>query len=280
VAVEKLRPWSAIVRVPTAEGDVWFKENPPADEFEPALTELLARRRPDCLPELVAWEGPRMLTRHIGPRLRELHDAGEADPRWEDLLPLYAELQIDFMGAVGAALEVGTPDERPELLAARYEELYGQDGLLPAVRDAAERVVGTIPLSVVHMEAHDGNVFVRDGRPYFLDWAEALVSHPFVGPLLALRSATERAGLEPGSAAVERLRDLYLEPFTRFAPFEELRELFWAGYLLAPVSRAYLWHRTLVGLPSTVTEEHGDPVQGWRDVLGELVDGTTTLGGA
>ncbi len=130
------------------------------------------------------------------------------------------------------------------------------------------------------MEAHDGNVFVRDGRPYFLDWAEAIVSHPFVGPLLALRAATERAGLEPGSAGVERLRDLYLEPFTRFAPLPELQELFWAGYLLTPVSRAYVWHRTLASLPPSVKAEHGDPVSGWRDVLRGLVDGTTTLGGA
>jgi hypothetical protein len=95
-----------------------------------------------------------------------------------------------------------------------------------------------------------------------------------------LRAATERAGFEPGSAAVERLRDLYLEPFSRFAALPELRELFWAGYLLAPVSRAYLWHRTLADLPRSVAELHGDPVRAWRDVLGGLVDGTTTLGGA
>ncbi len=41
---------------------------------------------------------------------------------------------------------------------------------------------------------------MRDGKPYFLDWAEACVSHPFVGSVLMLRDATERAGLEPGSA--------------------------------------------------------------------------------
>jgi hypothetical protein len=79
---------------------------------------------------------------------------------------------------------------------------------------------------------------------------------------------------------VERLRDLYLEPFTRFAPLEELRELFWAGYLLAPVSRAHLWQQTLAGLPPSVAEEHGNPVAGWLEVLRELQDGTTTLGGA
>jgi Phosphotransferase enzyme family len=272
------RPWSAIVRVPTAAGDVWFKENAPATAFEPALTELLIRRRPDLLPELMARDGPRILTKDVGPRLRNVLDAGETRPSWEELLPLYAELQIDFMNLVDQALAVGTPDDRAELLPERYA-LLGGDRSEP-VHAAAERLASSISPTVVHMEAHDGNIFVRGGQPVFIDWAEAVVTHPFVGPLLALRSATERSGYEPGSPEVERLRDLYLEPFTRFAPLAELRELFAAGYLLFPISRADVWRRTLEGQPNEVVEQLGDPIKGWLEILGELVDGTTKLGGA
>jgi aminoglycoside phosphotransferase (APT) family kinase protein len=148
------------------------------------------------------------------------------------------------------------------------------------VCSAVERLTDSVPLTVVHTEAHDGNIFVCGGQPIFIDWAEAVVTHPFVGPLLALRSARERASYEPGSPEVERLRDLYLEPFTTFAPLGELRELFAAGYLLFPVSRADAWRRTLEGQPSEVVERLGDPVNGWLEILGELVDGTTRLGGA
>jgi hypothetical protein len=264
--------------VPTAAGDVWFKENAPATAFEPALTELLIRRRPDLLPELMAWDGPRILTKDVGPRLRNVLDAGETRPSWEELLPLYAELQIDFMNLVDQALAVGTPDDRAELLPERYA-LLGGDRSEP-VHAAAERLASSISPTVVHMEAHDGNIFVRGGQPVFIDWAEAVVTHPFVGPLLALRSATERSGYEPGSPEVERLRDLYLEPFTRFAPLAELRELFAAGYLLFPISRADVWRRTLEGQPNEVVEQLGDPIKGWLEILGELVDGTTKLGGA
>jgi Phosphotransferase enzyme family len=272
------RPWSAIVRVPTAAGDVWFKENAPATAFEPALTELLIRRRPDSLPELIAWDGPRILTKDAGPRLRNVLDAGETRPSWEELLPLYAELQIDFMNLVDQALAFGTPDDRPELLPERYA-LLGGDRSEP-VDAAAQRLASSIPPTVVHMEAHDGNIFVRSRQPVFIDWAEAVVTHPFVGPLLALRSATDRFGYEPGSPEVEQLRDLYLEPFTRFAPLAELRELFAAGYLLFPISRADVWRRTLEGQPNEVLEQFGDPIKGWLEILGELVDGTTKLGGA
>jgi hypothetical protein len=272
------RPWSAIVRVPTADGGVWFKENAPATAFEPALTELLIRRRPDSLPELIAYDGARILTKDAGPRLRNALDAGETRPSWEEILPLYAELQIDFMDLIDQALALGTPDDRPELLPERYA-LLGGDRSEP-VRAAVERLAGSLPLTVVHMEAHDGNIFVRGGQPVFIDWAEAVVTHPFVGPLLALRSATERAGYEPGSQEVEDLRDLYLEPFTKFAPHVELRELFAAGYLLFPISRADVWRRTLEGQPAEVLEQLGDPINGWLEILGELVDGTTKLGGA
>lgn len=272
------RPWSAIVRVPAADGDVWFKENATASAYEPPLTELLIGRRPDSLPELIAWDGPRILTKDAGRRLRDVLDAGETRPSWTELLPLYAELQIDFMDLVDEALAFGTPDDRPDLLPERYA-LLGGDRVEP-VRAAAEQLAGSIPLTVVHMEAHDGNIFVRNGQPVFIDWAEAVVTHPFVGPLLAFRSATERAGYKPGSREVERLRDLYLEPHTTFAPLGELRELFAAGYLLFPISRADSWRRTLEGQPSEVAERLDDPVNGWLEILGELVDGTTKLGGA
>jgi hypothetical protein len=270
------RPWSAIVRVPTADGDVWFKENTPTTAFEPALTELLALRRPDALPETIAWEGSRILTKDVGPRLRNVHDSRETRPSWDEILPLYAQLQIEFMELVEEALALGTGDDRPELLPDRYAMLGGAH--IGPVKEAAERLAGSLPPTVAHMEAHDGNIFVRDGRPVFIDWAEAVVTHPFVGPLLVVRSATERLGYEPGSPEVEHLRDLYLEPFRTFAPLPELRKLFADGYLLFPISRADVWRRTLEGVP--VPEELGDPITGWIEILGELVDGTTKLGGA
>jgi len=274
----RARPWSAIVCVPTSDGVAWFKEDPLADEFEPALTELLAAKRPDALPELIAWEGRRMLTRDVGPRLRDVHDSGETRPSWDEILPLYAELQIEFMELADDALALGTPDDRPELLPPRYANLGGDR--IRAVRTAADGLTAALPLTVAHMEGHDGNIFVRDGRPVLIDWAEAVITHPFVGPLQTLRGATERLGYEPGSPDVERLRDLYLEPFTRFAPIEELRDRFADGYLLHGVSRAELWRRTLAPLPPEARAEYGEPVAAWLEIIRELADGTTTLGGA
>ena len=280
VVVERTRPWSAIARVPTADGLVWFKENPPGNAFEPPLTAFVARLRPDAAPEVVAHDGSRLLTRDVGPRLRDLFDAGAGDPSWEEVLAMYGELHADLVAAAGRALELGTPDERPERLPQLYEELAGRDGWYGRVVEAAAALDDSVPAGVVHQEAHDGNVFVRDGRPVFIDWAEASVTHPFLGPLLPLRFAAERRGYEPGSREVERLRDVYLEPFTRFAPAAELRLAFAHAYLLAPIGRAHVWRRVLGPLGDEVSAAYDDPLTAWLGILRGIAEGTIALGGA
>jgi hypothetical protein len=280
VEVERTRPWSSVVRVPTAEGVAWFKESPPAHAFEPALTALLARRRPDAVPEVIAAEGTRLLTRDVGPRLRDVLDAGATEPRWEATLALWAEHQIEFAELADEALAVGTPDERPARLPALYQELAGRDGLYNTIVRAAAALDDGVPTTVAHQEAHDGNVFVRNGQPVLIDWAESSVTHPFVGPLLALRSATERYGYEPGSREVERLRDAYLEPFTRYAPPATLQASFEHAYLLAPIGRAQVWHRTLADLERDVSAEYDEPVAAWLEIQNGIADGSIRLGGA
>jgi hypothetical protein len=280
VEVERTRPWAAVARVPTADGLLWFKDNPAGNAFEPALTALLAGVRPDALPEVVAHEGPRLLTRDVGPRLRDVYDAGAPAPSWEEVLERYGELHAGFTALTQQALALGTPDERPELLPRLYEDLAGRDEWHSHVVEATAALGDAVPLSVVHQEAHDGNVFVRGGEAVFIDWAEASVTHPFLGPLLPIRSAAERRGYEPGSREVERLRDAYLEPFTRFAPAAELREAFAHAYLLAPIARAHVWRRVLGPLGDDVSAEYGDPPAAWLEILRGIAAGTITLGGA
>ena len=48
------RPWSAFARVPTDEGAAYFKAPAPMFKYEAALTQALARWRPDCTVPLLA----------------------------------------------------------------------------------------------------------------------------------------------------------------------------------------------------------------------------------
>jgi Phosphotransferase enzyme family len=230
--------------VPTAEGDAWFKESAPAGAYEAALTQLLAARRPDCIPEVLAAEGARLLTASAGPSAREVPE----QVVWEEIVRLYAELQIELADTVDEVLALGVPDSRPQTLG--------------------HPVPGPLPITLIHEEVQDGNVHLRDGRPVFIDWAEASVSHPFAGMTNTLRIVSWRSGWEPGSPEVLRLRDAYLEPWTRFAPLDELYGIFAEGYALGALARAASWERI------------GDPekADAWREIHAEACGAEARLG--
>lgn len=247
--MKRLRPWSAIARVPTAEGNVWFKESAPSLAFEPTLTIDLARRWPHCLPEVLHAEGTRMLTRDAGQQLRVLLEAGERAPSWEEIVTLYAELQLEL---APDAESLPVPDSRPETLAAKY-----------GAEDLLDQLGSVVPLSLVHEEVHDGNVFVRDGRPVFIDWAEASFAHPFCGLVNTLRAI--------GPARALPIRDCYLGTWTAFAPLPELREMFAAAYALGCLCRAATWERVVAPLPedSEARLEYTHNAHAWLEIYAE-----------
>src|SRR5215213_6264095 len=107
-------PWSTVLRVPTSRGDVWFKANAPQLAFEAGLVDLLADRRPDCVPPLLAvdLDSGWMLLADAGTRLRELVEAERDLSGWLEILPLYAGLQLDLIGDVDELLARGVPDLR------------------------------------------------------------------------------------------------------------------------------------------------------------------------
>jgi hypothetical protein len=226
--------------------------------FEPALTQLLAARRPDCTPEVVAVEGSRMLTRDAGPQLRAVLEQRRSAPPWEEIVALYAGLQIELASGVAELLALGVPDSRPATL--------GVD------------LGGAVPLTLIHEEVHDGNVFLRKGRPVFIDWAEASVSHPFAGMINTLRMVTYLSGWEPGADPVLRLRDAYLQPWTEFAPLDELRSLFADAYAFGALARARTWERILEPLAPAAREDYPHNVQAWLEIHAEAVRDPARLG--
>jgi hypothetical protein len=293
--------WSTVLRVPTSEGDLYFKAVAlPVHGFEPALTARLARLAPDRVPELVAVEEELgwMLMRDGGTRLRELIGSAADLGRWEALLPLYAELQIDAAPAADELLALGVPDERlagiPEhferLLADQSAVLLDLPGGLTSEQHARLRARAPelaaecrelesfgIPETIQHDDLHDGNVFVRDGRYVVFDWGDSCVSHPFHTLVVTLRSIAYRLDLEPGSAELERLRDAYLEPFARYGRWDELVAAFELAYHVGTLARALAWHRFVSArepefrdedaeaVPYGLTRfEAGGPIGSWR----------------
>ena len=280
----RTRPWAAIVRVPTSDGPVWFKESAPRLAFEPALTALVARTGHSFAPEVIAAEGACLLTRDAGLQLRDLDDG----PPWEEIFRLYADLQLELVDVVGDALASGAPDKRPSGLPAAYRAalertrlppdlLLRLTRLEPRVEKLAEDVGDVVPVSLAHEEVHEGNVFVRD-RPRLIDWGEACVGHPFAGTVNTIRSAVYGLDLEPGGAEVERLCDAYLQVWTQFAPLRELRRVLRPAYALGCLARVLLWDTILRDLPPERREGYDASIIGWLRLWADAAEGAGRIG--
>ena len=224
-----VRPWSTVMRVPTESGDVYFKANTAALRHEAAAITLIAARRPDCVPPLLAVDLERgwMLMADAGDRLREVVERERDLSCWLDILPLYAGLQIDLADHADELVAVGVPDLRLSTLPSSFQTMLDELVGLPAddhrrLEESVSRVEQMcaelagygLPETIQHDDFHDGQVFVRDGRYLLLDWGDACVSHPFFTLSVTLEG-TLAWGLDDiqDSVDVRPFRDAYLEPF-------------------------------------------------------------------
>jgi Phosphotransferase enzyme family len=248
-----VRWWSTVLRVPTAEGDLFFKAVAPIHQFEAALTARLAELQPGRVTEVVDVDPERgwFLMRDAGTRLRELVATRADLHHWQRVLPEYARLQIEVAPHAGELLAFGVPDERlavlpdllQELLARRPHGLTDDEhrqalAALPRFEEMCKELADDgLPETIQHDDLHDGQVFVRDGRYLVFDWGDSCVSHPLLSLTVNLRSVAWRLDLEPGGPELRRLRDIYLEPFGRGPEIADI------AYRVGTVARGIAWDR-------------------------------------
>ncbi|HEY7525610.1 MAG TPA: phosphotransferase [Candidatus Limnocylindria bacterium] len=277
-----LRWWSTVLRVPTDDGVLWMKAAQPMYAFETRVTPFLARHWPDLTVEVMATDPDRgwMLSRDAGTRLREATDRPVID-HWADLLPRYAELQLAAaehrrqLGALGEP-DRGLPRLARDLRATVDEPgnlLVGDPrGLTPgeveALRDRLDAFdadcrrlaeIG-IPATLQHDDLHDGNAFVRGGGYVVFDWGDSCISHPFHTLSVTLRALAYSQHLEPGGPEIQRMLDVYLEPWQRIAPARALREAADIARRTGTIGRAMAYRSWLGEMPPDVADQQRESI--------------------
>ena len=256
--VARERPWSTVLRLPTADGPAWLKITTPTARAEVRLYRVLAQRAPDAVLVPLARDDGRgwLLLPDGGPTLR---DAGVDGARVADgvvgAMPVYAALQRAVSPARGEVLDAGLPDASPAALPARFEEAVAATGFdddvarrRALVTDWAARLAdapGADLVTVDHQDLHPGNVLVRG--PRFYDWGDAVLAHPFASLLVALGGLARTLGVGPDDAAVRAARDAYLDGFADLAGHAELVRTADLACRAAVVARALTWHRAVGG---------------------------------
>jgi len=278
-----IRPWSTVLRVPTNDGDLYFKAVWPPQVHEAALTAALSSWLPRFTPEVVAVRPERgwLLLRDAGLRLREILQQGHDVARWREVLVRYAEAQIALANRAKAILELGVPDRRPAMVAEHLTDLLDDtqalrvglpDGLstdehgrlrklLPRIRSQlAALAESKVPATLEHNDFHDGNVCLLKGNYRVFDWGDACVTHPFVSLRVGLRSIAHTLDLAADGPEITGLRDAYLEPWTAFAPRTQLLADVPPALILAAACRAFSWRLVVNELDPPLIDEWSDTV--------------------
>jgi hypothetical protein len=286
------RVWSSTIRFGTTQGRVWFKVNGRGTRHEPALVRLLGQRLPDLVPEVLALdvESGWSLSRNGGPMLREVLDAEHSWAAWEGIAARYAEAQLELASARDAVLATGvaevSPATVPDQARVLVERLSGRpageggltrdetrrlQGMLPRLGEWCVELRGSgIPDSVQHDDLHSGNVCwtgsVADAR--IIDWGDASWGFPLATLLTTMNAAAFHAGLyvegRPVDAApVLRLRDAYLEPFTRYSDRPDLIRLVDLARRAGCVSKALSYEAALLDAPVEVGAALDFPSRAW-----------------
>jgi hypothetical protein len=274
-------PWSTVLRVPTNEGNLFFKATAAETIYESALTQKLTELYPKAMPELIATDTTRgwMLMRDGGQVLRaSIRPTKDIQP-WKPVIKLFSEVQAGCVEHVSELLALGIPDWRLTHLPKLYSELLADEDsilvnqpkgltseefqrmlqLAPRFAEICEQLAGFgIPETINHGDFHDGNVLVQDGRITLFDWGDGCIAHPFIS--LRTFFVSIEIALELDDYAftpeMQELLDIYLESWKKFAPKEKLLEAFSLSRCIASIIKALMWHKTVSPLTDPLRQEY------------------------
>ena len=280
----KLRAWSSVWRVETADGAWFFKQNCPLQAFEAAAAAELARLAPHHMVPVTAIDAARgfLLTPDQGPVLGET--AGDDLEPWCRVASEGAALQREVAGSVDAMVAVGLvrlpvadtlsyverrtsalsglPDTDPRRLpAADADRLRAH---LPVVRRWVDQVAAlSLPVTLNHNDLHEHNVFDVDGELRFFDFGDALLTEPLQVLTISINMLKSRLECPSDDARLWRVADAALEVWSDLAPAAELRAALPAALQLGRLGRVESWLRVCASMTDAELAEFGDAAAYW-----------------
>lgn len=238
----QVKSWglSNVLRIPTADGDVYFKALPQASIEPAALPFLFANEpqflqrastdRPGAVPAPLAIDEQRawMLLPDLGTPLE-----GESDVAvWIDAVRNHARLQRSYVTEPELLLEYSCADRRLAVLDAELDRLLEPNSLtarhdpnelsrLPErAKQLREAIVELaeigVPETLLHGDLHPRNLAVRDGQVLAFDWTDAALAHPFLD-LVTFVEKQSTLSSDP------RVLDAYLHEWEEYADPSDLR---------------------------------------------------------
>ncbi|MGW2785114.1 phosphotransferase [Streptomyces populi] len=191
-----VRQWSisAVLRIPTTAGTVWFKRVPDLFAHEGRVMAWVAGRRPDIAPGVIGAGDGWLLSAHMPAQ------PGHAP---DQALASLARFQRQTVGKARELALLGCPDRGLEHMLTDMEALAGRTDLLGAEAAHALRAVlpafasllddvsrAGLPATLVHGDVQEDNAAWTGESWMFIDWTDCGISHPFVDLVRPLKTAS------------------------------------------------------------------------------------------
>jgi hypothetical protein len=272
---------SAVFSVRTDAHRYYFKTCGALFAHEPQLAAALDSWVPGSVPRVLATDTARhwLLMADAGPLLRTRIQADGDTTLSDEMLRRFAALQQRMIPHQEELLRLGVPDRRPDRLPALYDDLIAdtpallvgqEEGVSPADLERLRAFAPTVrqlcaqladynlPETIQHDDFHTANV---SERFRFFDWGECYIAHPLYSLLIALRDAKFTLGYDPPT--LDRLRDVYLQCWTDYAPLTRLHEMLAITHQLAALGRALSWWQLTQHADDAYRAECADAVPYW-----------------
>ena len=298
--IEQVKIWSisSVLRVPTTNGNVYFKviptsfmrKNTPIFSsdttgilpllftHEPMLIQSLAAWYPQNVPRLLALDRELcwMLLADFGTEL--YHHPNKT--AWEKALEVYCQMQVAATHRIDSLFAVGCLDRRLHILATQIDPLLNDEDVLadlnrneieqlrahgPQLKTMCHQLANyAIPQTLVHGDLHSGNIAVQNDNYIYFDWTDCCVAHPFFDVLTFLENVDD---------PVERirLRDTYLVQWIDYATIEYLIEVFPLSQILATIHQAVSYQHMVANMEGTSKQAMRGGATYWLRILLQLL---------
>jgi hypothetical protein len=259
--VEHVRAWqrSAVLHLPTTNGDLYLKAVPPMFAHELRLSGWLEVRFPEHAVRTIAHDDELRwaITRDFGGQpLSEVRELAI----WEDAYQRYAELQIALLEHEPELTALGCPVRAPSALVERLEALLMSDdalligrdggltgeqarqlrGKLQYLRQCCEELAATpLPLALDHGDLWPANIVWSEGRFIYFDWSDCALTHPFFSMILCMEDAQSAFPDQPEVPG--RVRRAYLAPWAERLPGGDLDASFELAWHVGALHYALLY---------------------------------------
>lgn len=199
--IEVVRIWciTALYRIPTNNGDLYFKAVPPTFSREIGVTHWLNTQLPSHIPEVIAFDKEQhfLLMRDFNANILRETENDVALSVWETVLTDFANIQKMTIGQEQTLLDLGALDYRLHQLMPKFKTFLADSDFvgvkhnmpedhitaihdaLPIIQSHVESLLAmNLPTTLLHNDFHTGNIAIKDDKTIVFDWTDAGIGLP------------------------------------------------------------------------------------------------------